>query len=197
MLLTKLYILNNPHNDCELNQSRAALAAIVIVIPLAMLATLYTGGRPAQQQTSEGQGKIAVVASFYPLYEFASRVGGDRAEVSSLVPAGIEPHDWEPTPRDVSRARSADMMVINGAGFESWAGGMEAKVVVNTSEGTGLEHEGGQHDLRERDPLGFAEVRDQAPIENRQTAVAGVEQVAGVRVAVKHRPVGRREQALG
>lgn len=121
-----------------LNQSKAALVAIVVVIPLAMLATAYTGA-PAQQN-SEGQ-EITVVVSFYPLYEFASRVGGDRADVSSLVPAGIEPHDWEPTSRDASRVRSADMLVINGAGFESWAGDMEARAIVDTSEGIELEHE--------------------------------------------------------
>jgi zinc transport system substrate-binding protein len=105
-----------------------------------MLATVYTG-RPAQQVSQE-QEKITVVASFYPLYEFASRVGGDRAEVSSLVPAGIEPHDWEPTPQDRLRVQSASMLVINGAGFESWADGMEAQVIVDTSEGIELEHEG-------------------------------------------------------
>ncbi|HXV46181.1 MAG TPA: zinc ABC transporter substrate-binding protein [Nitrososphaera sp.] len=122
-----------------MNQSRAALAAIAVVIPLAMLATLYTG-RPAQQASQENE-RIAVVASFYPLYEFASRVGGDRAVVSSLVPASIEPHDWEPTAQDRLRVQSADLLVVNGAGFESWAGNMEARVVVDTSEGLELEHE--------------------------------------------------------
>ena len=116
-----------------MNHSRAALAAIVTLIPLAMIATIYTG-RPAIQDRQE-QEKITVVASFYPLYEFASRVVGDRAEVSSLVPGGLEPHDWEPTAEDVSRVRAADVLVINGAGFEIWADDMEAKVVVNTSEG--------------------------------------------------------------
>jgi zinc transport system substrate-binding protein len=116
-----------------MNQSRAALAAIATLIPLAMIATVYTG-RPALQDRQE-QEKITVVASFYPLYEFASRVVGDRAEVSSLVPAGVEPHDWEPTAEDVSRARTADVLVINGAGFEIWADDMETKVVANTSEG--------------------------------------------------------------
>jgi zinc transport system substrate-binding protein len=116
-----------------MNQSRAALAAIATLIPLAMIATVYTG-RPALQDR-QGQEKITVVASFYPLYEFASRVVGDRAEVSSLVPAGVEPHDWEPTAEDVSRARTADVLVINGAGFEIWADDMETKVVANTSEG--------------------------------------------------------------
>ncbi len=124
-----------------MNQSRVALAAIAVAIPLAMLATIYTG-RPAQQ-VSEEQKELVVVASFYPLYEFSSRVGGDKMSISSLVPAGIEPHDWDPTPMDVSRANSADIMVINGAGFESWASDMKADVVVNTSEGIELGNEGG------------------------------------------------------
>lgn len=123
-----------------MNQSRVALAAIAIVIPLAMLATLYTD-RPARQD-SGGQEKIIVVASFYPLYEFAAHVGGDRAEVSSLVPARIEPHDWEPTAQDRQSVQSASMLVINGAGFESWAGDMKAKVIVDTSDGIEFE-EGG------------------------------------------------------
>jgi zinc transport system substrate-binding protein len=104
-----------------------------------MLATAYTG-RPAQQASQENE-KITVVASFYPLYEFASRVGGDRAQVSSLVPAGTEPHDWEPAPQDRQRVQSATMLVINGAGFESWAGAMEARLVIDTSEGIEPEHE--------------------------------------------------------
>jgi zinc transport system substrate-binding protein len=121
-----------------LNQSRAAIAAIAIVIPLAMLATVYTG-RPVQESSQKHE-KITVVASFYPLYEFASRVAGDRAEVSSLVPVGIEPHDWEPTPQDRLKVLSADMLVINGAGFERWANDVGAQVVIDTSEGIQLEN---------------------------------------------------------
>jgi zinc transport system substrate-binding protein len=121
-----------------MNQSRAALAAIAILIPLAMIATAQTG-RPAQQDREE-QKKMTVIASFYPLYEFASKVAGGRAEVSSLVPAGIEPHDWEPTAEDISRGRSADVLVINGAGFERWANDMKAKVIANTSEGIEFDH---------------------------------------------------------
>jgi zinc transport system substrate-binding protein len=62
-----------------------------------------------------------VVASFYPLYEFSRHVAGDRAEVSSMVPPGVEPHDWEPAPQDVARLEKAQVFVYNGAGFEPWA----------------------------------------------------------------------------
>jgi zinc transport system substrate-binding protein len=139
-----------------MNQSRVALAAIATLIPLAMITTVYTG-RPALQDREE-QEKITVVASFYPLYEFASRVVGDRAEVSSLVPAGVEPHDWEPTAEDVSRGRAADVLVINGAGFERWADDMQAKVVANTSEGIEFnyreEKEAGDDDDQEHQDAG-------------------------------------------
>jgi zinc transport system substrate-binding protein len=121
-----------------MNQSRAALAAIVIVIPLAMMATVYTG-RPAQQASS-GQHELTIVASFYPLYEFASHIAGNKAQVSSLVPAGIDPHDWEPSPRDVVTAHDADMLVINGAGFDNWAASIGAKKIVDTSEGMEFDH---------------------------------------------------------
>lgn len=141
-----------------MNQSRAALAAIATLIPLAMIATIDTG-RPALQDRQE-QEKITVVASFYPLYEFASRVVGERAEVSSLIPAGVEPHDWEPTAEYVSRGRAADVMVINGAGFERWVDETEAKVVANTSEGIEFnyeeENEAGDDEHGHRDATGGA-----------------------------------------
>ena len=65
--------------------------------------------------------KPIVVASFYPLYEFSRQVAGDRAEVRSMVPPGVEPHDWEPAPQDVARLEKAQVFVYNGAGFEPWA----------------------------------------------------------------------------
>ena len=65
--------------------------------------------------------KPLVVATIYPLWEFARQVAGDRAEVVSLVPAGIEPHDWEPAPRDVSQVRRAAVFVHTGTNLDGWA----------------------------------------------------------------------------
>ena len=135
-----------------MNESRAALAAIATLIPLAMIASLYTG-RPALQDREE-QEKITVVASFYPLYEFASKIIGDRGEVSTLIPAGVEPHDWEPTAEDISRGRAADVLIINGAGFERWINDLEARFVVNTSEGIEFNHEEGKNEVGAADEHG-------------------------------------------
>src|SRR3970282_581281 len=84
----------------------------------AALALLLTAGC---QQSPEPGTKPLVVASVFPLYEFARQVAGDRAKVVSLVPSGVEPHDWEPSPQDIAQVRRARLFVYNGAGFEPWA----------------------------------------------------------------------------
>lgn len=65
-------------------------------------------------------GRLSVIASFYPLQEFAQRTAGDRAVVRNLTPAGTEPHDFEPTPQNVVRLKQANVLIYNGAGFEPW-----------------------------------------------------------------------------
>src|SRR5690242_14337005 len=100
-----------------MRQDRIALAAIAVVIPLAMVATIYTGSQPQGQTGTPAKNKLRVVTSFYPLYDFASHIAGNRANVSSLIPPGIEPHEWEPTLNDVRRVGDADILIINGAGF--------------------------------------------------------------------------------
>jgi zinc transport system substrate-binding protein len=108
---------------------------------LAILALLAAAGC---QQGSPPDGKPLVVASFYPMYEFARQVAGDRAQVVSLVPTGVEPHDWEPSPQDMAQVRRARLFVYNGAGLEPWAEKVKSEVdgkttaVVSASAGIPL-----------------------------------------------------------
>ncbi|MDQ3948230.1 MAG: zinc ABC transporter substrate-binding protein [Thermoproteota archaeon] len=122
------------------------VAAIAVALALAAGIIYIAAGQNQQQQPappSNDTNKLRVIASFFPLYDFSRNVGGDRAEVSVMVPAGIEPHDWEPTPRNIADAESAEMIVYNGAGFESWFSGINAKFAVDTSRGIQL-MEGGE-----------------------------------------------------
>lgn len=72
--------------------------------------------------------KLTVVTSFYTMYDFASKLGGDRAEVINIMPSGTEVHDWEPSVKDISTIESADILVYNGAGMESWIDKVENSV---------------------------------------------------------------------
>ncbi|HEY8369067.1 MAG TPA: zinc ABC transporter substrate-binding protein [Thermodesulfobacteriota bacterium] len=63
-------------------------------------------------------GRVDVVATVYPLAEWAQRVGGDAVAVTNLIPAGSDPHDFEPTPADLRRLREADVVLTLGLGFQ-------------------------------------------------------------------------------
>jgi len=84
---------------------------------LLIFTTLLIVGCGSSKATQE---QIKAVASFYPMAEFTRAVGGQRAAVEALVPDGVEPHDWEPTPRDLTRLGKSQLFVYNGH-VESWA----------------------------------------------------------------------------
>lgn len=86
------------------------LACSGLLLALA-LAGCRDGGAPVKPQ---------VVASFYPLYEFAREVAREHAPVTSLVPSGVEPHDWEPSPQDLITFQKARLFIYNGIGMEPW-----------------------------------------------------------------------------
>lgn len=64
--------------------------------------------------------KLHVAASFYPLYFFSSQIGGERARVINITPAGAEPHDYEPTAQDIAQIERSKLLILNGGGFEAW-----------------------------------------------------------------------------
>ncbi|MBP1992512.1 metal ABC transporter substrate-binding protein [Paenibacillus eucommiae] len=70
-------------------------------------------------ESDPGSKKIKIAATFYPMAEFSRQVAGEHAEVITLVPAGVEPHDWEPSPKDMTVIKEADVFVYNG-GVEGW-----------------------------------------------------------------------------
>jgi zinc transport system substrate-binding protein len=65
--------------------------------------------------------KLKVTTSFYPLYYFSQQIGGTKADVANITPSGAEPHDYEPTAKDIARIEDSKLLVINGGGLEAWA----------------------------------------------------------------------------
>ncbi len=85
---------------------------------------------------------LQVVASFYPLYFFATQIGGDRATVTNMVPAGAEPHDYEPTAQDMAAMEQSRLIILNGGGLEAWGDSLQKNIDPATTRiiiaGTGL-----------------------------------------------------------
>lgn len=67
------------------------------------------------------QGKrLKIMTTFYPLYEFTKAVAGDRTDVDLFIPSGLEPHDWEPSARDLERLKDYQILIYNNAAFEPY-----------------------------------------------------------------------------
>jgi zinc/manganese transport system substrate-binding protein len=86
------------------------------------------------------QDRISVVASFSILADFAAEIGGDRLDVTALVGPGGDVHTFSATPADARAVAEADILVVNGLGFDGWidrlieASGFDGLLVV-ASEG--------------------------------------------------------------
>ncbi len=91
---------------------RAAAFALALMLALSLAGC--ASRRPAQD------GKLQVVCSVFPYYDFARQIGGDDVDVSLLVAAGKETHSFEPTPLDVITLSRADVFLYNGGESESW-----------------------------------------------------------------------------
>lgn len=98
--------------------------SLLTITALAATAALGIGSfnlaYAAGTEDTSSEKKLNVMASFYPMYDFATKVGGDKVEVTNMVPAGTEPHDWEPAATDVKNLEEADVFIYNGAGMEHW-----------------------------------------------------------------------------
>jgi len=68
--------------------------------------------------TNSSSGRVKVIASFYPLAEAATRVGGDRVDVRNLTPPGVEPHDLELNTGEVAAIQDAALVLVMGRGFQ-------------------------------------------------------------------------------
>jgi zinc transport system substrate-binding protein len=95
---------------------------------------------------SSNNTNLKIFASFYPIYDFVKKIGKDTVDVSTIVPANIEPHDFEPTARQIIELQKADVIFINGAGFESWINKIGNPIVIDLSKDLPIENIGSTPD---------------------------------------------------
>jgi manganese/iron transport system substrate-binding protein len=98
-------------------QCVAHLLAVLLVV-LGLCTPAAAQGTQAAQETS---GKpFRVVTTFTVIRDIAQNVAGDRAVVESITKPGAEIHDYQPTPQDIVRAQTADLVLWNGLNLERW-----------------------------------------------------------------------------
>jgi ABC-type Zn uptake system ZnuABC Zn-binding protein ZnuA len=85
-----------------------------IAAAAAVLAALVSCSRTAAPAGAR------VIAAETFLADIAREVAGDRIVVQALLPVGVDPHAWEPAPRDAAAVASAKLLIVNGAGLEAF-----------------------------------------------------------------------------
>lgn len=102
-----------------MSKQRVAVVFILIVVAISVAVWLVRN-RSISFNASQINNRVLVVTSFYPLYFFAEQIGGDKAQVVNITPAGGEPHDYEPTPQDIVQIAGSELLIMNGGGLETW-----------------------------------------------------------------------------
>ena len=99
---------------------RIARIAIAALASAGMLASVAACGRG--QLTSEKSGTIEVVASVNQWGTVAKTLGGDNVNVTSIINStNVDAHDYEPTTSDIAKLQKAQVIIVNGAGYDAWA----------------------------------------------------------------------------
>lgn len=70
---------------------------------------------------SAAHANISVMCSMFPVYDFTRSIAGNLADVKLLLPPGTEPHEYEPSPRDIKALNDSDIFIFTGASMEQWA----------------------------------------------------------------------------
>lgn len=125
---------------------------VIIAVIFTIALTLYVFVARVLPKTAsipENANKVHVATSFYPLYFFATKIGGDHADVASITPPGVEPHDYEPTTSDIAKIEKSDIVILNGGSLEPWGAriqdDLKDKNVVVEVAGSKLVNEGDPH----------------------------------------------------
>jgi zinc transport system substrate-binding protein len=132
-----------------------------------------------QRDTKKGEGKLHVVTTIFPPYDFVREIAGDKVSLTMLLPPGAESHSFEPTPRDIITIQNCDVFIYGGGESDTWVEGilesmdtsrmsiislMECVEVVEEEIVEGMQDEEG-HDhehSHEEEPFTIDDVKDRA-----------------------------------
>ncbi len=112
-------------NLMSLKSYRAILTSLVFAVSLSgcnlPTTSPQTSNIPNSSNTSELKDKKVILTTFTVLADMTQNVSGDKAIVESITKVGAEIHGYEPTPSDLRRGQSADLILDNGMNLERWA----------------------------------------------------------------------------
>lgn len=121
---------------------------------LFLLGTLCGCDTGAKKTDKNDSDKLQIVATLFPQYDFARQIAGEKAEITLLLPPGMESHSFEPTPGDIIAIQESDIFLYTGDQMEPWVTNIasnapDSLLVADLSEGITLCKENHDHETEE------------------------------------------------
>lgn len=91
---------------------------IVLIIVFILTTFIIIKVKNLDKKESE---KVEIIATLFPQYDFAKKIGGDKVNVTLLLPPGTESHTYEPTPQDMVNINNSNLFIYTGSEMEPWA----------------------------------------------------------------------------
>ena len=124
-----------------------------------LLAVVWIAGSCQKYEAGTGtDGRLKVVTSLFPTYDFARQIGRDKVSVTLLLPPGVEAHGFEPKPGDMLRLNRADILIYTNRLMEPWVSKIlrgsqnERLAVVEAGRGIAMSGDAGAKADGGRDP---------------------------------------------
>lgn len=97
------------------------IISLIILIILVISTITINNHSNINNEIIKDSNKINIITTIFPIYDFINNVGGDKVQVSILIPPGVEVHDYEPTPQDIILINDSDLFIYMGENIEYWA----------------------------------------------------------------------------
>lgn len=94
-----------------------------LLIFVMLLGTIFLTGCHQTEQKSEPvstKHPMKITTTFFPMYDFTKEIVGKYGDVSMIIPSNIEPHDFEPSAKDMAKITNSELFVYNSSLLESW-----------------------------------------------------------------------------
>lgn len=141
-------------NQVYIKKENYKIWSIILIICILIVSMpSFTGcGRSRKED-----GKLYIVTTLFPQYDFVRQIGGDKVNVTLLLQPGIEAHSYDPSPSDLVDINESDLFIYTGKYMETWAAGIISSLEKDVTildlskriELTAVEEEDGQEDMNE------------------------------------------------
>lgn len=102
---------------------------VSIFLSTVIICSLFSiSGCGKTEKVQKSDGKISIVTTIFPYYDFVRQLAGDKADIRLLLSPGSDPHSYEPTPSDIVAIENCDLFVYNGGESDEWVDGVLSSI---------------------------------------------------------------------